>query len=81
MTAVTGHAHFQPAPVPAIRPRTPLAALAAVWSAIGRLRLRAGATDALQGLDDRTLKDIGVHRTEISSILHHGPQDPSRRLR
>ncbi|EDP65846.1 hypothetical protein BAL199_03439 [alpha proteobacterium BAL199] len=35
----------------------------------------------LQGLDDRTLKDIGIHRTELNSMLHHDLRDPSRRVR
>lgn len=81
MNAVTGHAHAQPMPVATLAPRAPLAALAAFWSALARRRLEARAAAILQGLDDRALKDIGVHRTEISSILHHGPRDPSRRPR
>lgn len=42
---------------------------------------RARAQDRLGRLDDRTLKDIGVHRTELSSILHHDLHDPTRRAR
>ena len=42
---------------------------------------RSRAQDRLGRLDDRTLKDIGVHRSELSSILHHGLNDPTRRAR
>lgn len=42
---------------------------------------RTRAQAELGRLDDRTLKDIGVHRTELSSILHHDLRDPSRRPR
>jgi|GEM_PF-933654 len=42
---------------------------------------RGRARERLGRLDDRTLKDIGIHRTELSSILHHDLRDPSRRAR
>ncbi|MEQ8815969.1 MAG: DUF1127 domain-containing protein [Thalassobaculum sp.] len=42
---------------------------------------RSRAQDRLGRLDDRTLKDIGVHRSELSSILHHDLNDPTRRAR
>lgn len=41
----------------------------------------ARAYDDLMRLDDRTLSDIGVHRTELASITHHGQDDPTRRRR
>jgi len=41
----------------------------------------ARAYDDLMRLDDRTLRDLGVHRTELASITHHGQGDPTRRQR
>ena len=80
MTAATGHAHAHPdAAVPAHA--GPATFVAALWSALGHARDRARAIESLNRLDDRALKDIGVHRTEITSIVHHRRQDPSRRPR
>lgn len=55
--------------------------VAALWAAFERARDHARATVSLNRLDDRALKDIGLHRTEITSMVHHDLQDPSRRLR
>ena len=44
--------------------------------------LRRRRTSAeLLALDDATLKDIGLHRSEIHSIVWGTPHDRSRRLR
>ncbi len=53
----------------------------ALWRSVGCLLRQAQAYAVLQGLDDRTLKDIGIHRTELNSMLHHDLRDPSRRVR
>jgi uncharacterized protein YjiS (DUF1127 family) len=35
----------------------------------------------LSGLSDQHLKDIGIHRSEITSVVYGGSADISRRLR
>ncbi len=63
------------------RSTSPPDRLGALLSAVTDVIRRSQAQNQLARLDDRTLKDIGVHRTEISSILHHDRRDPSRRSR
>ena len=46
---------------------TALASLMALWQAYLAWRLRTAAKTALCELDDRTLKDIGLHRSEIDA--------------
>lgn len=58
-----------------------LSRMQAVWHTARCLLRQAQAYAVLQGLDDRTLKDIGIHRTELNSMLHHDLRDPSRRVR
>lgn len=48
--------------------------------AAARLQRRHAAlrtTDSLASLDDRTLRDLGLHRSEITSIAAN-PDDPHR---
>ena len=42
----------------------------AVAKANARRRARRMASRNLRTLSDRTLKDIGMHRTEIGSVVH-----------
>ena len=42
----------------------------AMIEANARRRARRIAKASLRGLSDRALKDIGMHRTEIGSIVH-----------
>jgi uncharacterized protein YjiS (DUF1127 family) len=71
--------------VPATRPaRTTLtdrlsAAARTLWHSYRRKRRVRATVHALQGLDDRILKDIGLHRSEIESLARTGCAD--RRLR
>jgi uncharacterized protein YjiS (DUF1127 family) len=46
---------------------TALASLIALWQAYMAWRLRTAAKIALCQLDDRTLRDIGLHRSEIDA--------------
>ena len=82
MPAATGDSFTIPAQSGAAAAhRSARSAIAALWNAARAAAKRANAYRSLQNLDDRALKDIGVHRTEITSILHYDRQDPSRRPR
>lgn len=81
MTAASSHTHAHPNAVAASTgtAKPGLVALAAtLWTALGQARAEARAIASLNRLDDRALKDIGMHRTEITSIVHHELRDPSR---
>ncbi len=64
-----------------VGPSTLLDRLIALLNGAGAGTRRSRAQDRPDRLDDRTLKDIGIHRSELSSILHHDLRDPSRRGR
>ena len=49
-----------------------------LWRAYLEGRARRATVRILQSLDARTLKDIGLDRTEIDSVVY-GPQDDRRR--
>ena len=51
-------------------------------SGLGRYlawRTRRATRAILQSLEDRTLRDIGLHRSEIESTVHHMAAALSRR--
>lgn len=65
------------------RGRATLAARAAnriaqTWQAYWQRRARRAAVELLQSLDDRTLHDIGVGRSEITSVVYGRPRDRMR---
>ena len=47
-------------------------AIAANWSRLRQWRERRGAIAELKSLDDRSLRDIGLRRCEIETIMWHG---------
>jgi len=46
--------------------------VAAWWSTLCRARDRRGAIEELQGLDDRSLRDVGLSRCDIEHIVRCG---------
>jgi uncharacterized protein YjiS (DUF1127 family) len=54
-------------------------ALRQTWSAYWRYRRRRAATYLLHSLSDRTLQDIGLHRSEIESAVYGRRGERSRR--
>jgi uncharacterized protein YjiS (DUF1127 family) len=42
------------------------------WSRVRRERQVSRVVATLSALDDRTLKDIGIHRSQIESVARHG---------
>ncbi len=49
------------------------------WHAYWARRARSATVFLLRGLDDRTLQDIGVNRSEIESVVCARAQDRIRR--
>jgi uncharacterized protein YjiS (DUF1127 family) len=52
--------------------------LLAHWRALQRWRRNAHAVAALEALDARLLKDIGIERSEIGSVVRGLGRDASR---
>ena len=51
--------------------------IAAIWTGYAAWRMARSDFAQLSALDDHTLKDIGIARTEIESIVRK-PNDPTR---
>jgi uncharacterized protein YjiS (DUF1127 family) len=51
---------------------------AKAWHAYWQRRARRAAVELLHSLDDRTLHDIGVCRSEISSVVYGRTRDRTR---
>jgi uncharacterized protein YjiS (DUF1127 family) len=62
------------------RTSTALKSLVAIWKAYVAWRVRSAAKIALYQLDDRTLKDIGLHRSEIDSAGQYSHARPDHEL-
>ena len=48
------------------------------WRALRRWRKHRNAVASMQALDDRMLKDIGIDRSEIDSVVRGSGRDASR---
>jgi uncharacterized protein YjiS (DUF1127 family) len=57
---------------------TALTSLVALWKTYAVWRARSAAKIALYQLDDRTLKDIRLHRSEIDSAVNTCMRDRTR---
>lgn len=55
--------------------------LARLWRAYLEMRSTRAAIRELSGLDDHMLKDMGIHRGEIASVVHGLEADKTRRAR
>jgi len=52
--------------------------IAKAWRTYWEKRARRVTVELLQSLDDRTLRDIGVGRNEITSFVYGRPRDRTR---
>jgi uncharacterized protein YjiS (DUF1127 family) len=52
--------------------------LGRLWQTYWEYRQRQATAYLLQSLSDRTLADIGVHRSEIDSVAYGGSGDRAR---
>ena len=52
--------------------------IARAWRTYWQRRARRVTVDLLHSLDDRTLRDIGVGRNEIASVVYGRPGDRTR---
>ncbi len=59
--------------------RTPTRRLAALWRRFREAREKRRAVREMRNLDNRTLKDIGINRSEILSIVHGDRKHKRRR--
>ena len=58
--------------------RRVLDAVKRAWVGYWTRRARRATVFALHALDDRTLKDIGMDRSEIESVVYAQPRDRAR---
>ena len=52
--------------------------IAKAWHTYWQWRARRAPVDLLHSLDDRTLRDIGVGRSEVTSLVYGRPRDRTR---
>jgi uncharacterized protein YjiS (DUF1127 family) len=64
--------------LPEISASRPLAWFRTAVDRFEERRQRDAAEAVLQGLDSRTLRDIGVDRSEITSLVYGGDTDTTR---
>ena len=55
-----------------------ISSVASLWEAMQARRRRRQTTGRLAALSDHTLKDLGVHRSEVSSIAYWNKADRTR---
>ncbi len=60
------------------RPATPLRILNACWESIARYCVHRGAIEHLRELEDNSLRDIGLARSQIEAAVHGFMSDPDR---
>ena len=53
-------------------PTTPTSSIARFWARMRRERNVRRTMVRLSALDDWTLKDIGLHRSQVESVARHG---------
>lgn len=68
---------FDRGPVASATPGTGI--VKRMWRGYWNRRARRATVGILQGLDDRTLQDIGVNRHEIESLVYGTPGERMRR--
>jgi uncharacterized protein YjiS (DUF1127 family) len=52
--------------------------IAKAWHTFRQWRARRATVGLLDSLDDRTLRDIGVGRSEVTSLVYGHPRDRTR---
>ena len=57
------------------------AATKSLWFGMVRAHQQRRSEAELKHLNDAVLKDIGMHRSEITSVVYHGAKDITRRAR
>jgi uncharacterized protein YjiS (DUF1127 family) len=60
-------------------PRTAVARIKTGWQAYWRHRAQRATVRLLQSLDDLALRDIGINRSELESVVHGPPVERRHR--